>query len=188
MSKISATILAGGKSKRFGLDKSMYIYKGKPLIEYVIDIVKTAIEDISIIADNGDRFEYLGFPVFPDLVHEIGPLGGIYTALSTSKTEKVFIFACDMPNLNKNLIEYMISISNNYDIIIPFLNSNYETLHAIYSHNCLKHIKKYIKEGKRKITGFFDKVNVRRMLNDEIEKYSDSSLIFKNINYIEDFD
>ena len=82
MSKISATILAGGKSKRFGLDKSMYIYKGKPLIEYVIDIVKTAIEDISIIADNGDRFEYLGFPVLPDLVHEIGPLGGIYTALS----------------------------------------------------------------------------------------------------------
>ena len=188
MNNISASILAGGKSKRFGRDKLLYIYKGKPLIEHVIDVVIQIIKEVNIVSDDRERLKYLGFPIIPDIIPNIGPLGGIFSTLNYSNTKKVFVFACDMPHLNAEFIEYMISISQSHEIIVPFVDNNYEALHAIYSRKCLRHIKNHIANGERRIVTFFDKVDVRRVYEEEINRYSDASLIFKNINYIGDIE
>ena len=46
---ISGFIIAGGKSRRFGEDKSGYIYEGKPLIKHVYDIFSEVLDEIYII-------------------------------------------------------------------------------------------------------------------------------------------
>ena len=164
----------------------MYIYQDRALIEHVIGILQLTFKNIAIIADETEKFKYLGLPTYPDIIQNLGPIGGIYTALSRSKTEKIFLTACDMPYLNKNFIRYMISVSSDFDAVVPFINNNYESLHAIYSVNCLTPIKKWIDSENLRIISFFDDIRLRRVLENEITQFADIRKIFKNINYLED--
>lgn len=184
--KITACIIAGGQSKRFGQDKLFYKVNGIALIEYVINILKLVFSDIIIIANDKEKFSFLNISVFTDLIPGLGPLGGIFTALKHSTTEKTFCFAGDLPNLNAQFIKYMISVSSGHDIVVPFVNGYYEPLHSIYSKNCLMHIENTISSGNKQVLHIYDKCNVKLISQEEINKFAPPKLIFKNINYIED--
>ncbi len=75
---MQAAILAGGKSKRFGLNKLFYRIDGKPLILYTIErLLKVErIDDIFLITskENAEWLRHLGFEI---LVDEF-PAGLIY--------------------------------------------------------------------------------------------------------------
>jgi molybdopterin-guanine dinucleotide biosynthesis protein A len=184
---ITAFVIAGGKSKRFGSDKLLYEFRGRPVIKHVVDSLAGVFSEIVIIADDIDKFGFLGLQVHADIIKGIGPVGGIYTALSISKTGKIFCFAGDMPNLDPLFIRFMIDLPGDYDVIVPYTGNNYyEALHAIYSKNCLQLLKDNISKGDYKIINMFNSCHTRRIDRAEIEKHSGNKELFKNINYIED--
>ncbi|MCU0847459.1 MAG: molybdenum cofactor guanylyltransferase [Spirochaetes bacterium] len=185
-SSASAFILAGGKSQRFGSNKAVSILDGKPIISHVIDAVYSVIKNISIIANKPEDFRFLNLPVYQDLIMDIGPLGGIYTALSLSATRKSFIVACDMPGIEPRLIEWMVMESSGYDIVVPLLNGNYEPLHAVYDRSCLPATGKIIHDGGRQPAALYSQVKTRAVTLEEIKKFADPSRIFRNINYRSD--
>ena len=94
--KYTAIILAGGKSSRMGSDKGLVLLNGKPMISYIIEILKKMQIPIIIISNN-ENYKQFGLPVFADIIKEKGPLGGIYTGLKNSKTESNIIVSCDVP-------------------------------------------------------------------------------------------
>lgn len=183
---ITAYIIAGGKSARFGSDKSLHIINGLPLIEHVMLSLKPVFSRIEIISNDSNKFKFLGLPCFPDIIPGLGPIGGLYTALSYSTTDKIFITACDMPYLNTGFISHMVSRSVDYDVVVPCIQEFYETLHAIYSKRCLVPVQNSIMDGQRQIFRFFKDVKVLKISKEEIAAYADPSLIFKNINAVED--
>jgi molybdenum cofactor guanylyltransferase len=185
---ISAYILAGGKSSRFGEDKALFKYRGKPLIEHVIEAAALTFTRIAIVGSNAEKFKYLGLPIHEDIITGIGPLGGVYTSLQHAATQRIFIFACDMPDLNTGLMRYMVEHSDCFDVVVPKINGLYEPLHAIYSKSCIAPIETLLQEGKRQIFKFFDKVTVRPVTVDEIRAYADPETVFRNINFRNDAD
>ena len=184
--KISAFILAGGKSKRFKQDKSLYPYEGKPLIQHVYDMIEPVFSKVCIIADDGDKYNFLNADIHPDIIPGLGAIGGLYTALEIAEESRAFLLPCDMPSINTEFISYMLSIPDEYDLIIPELGGHYEPLHAIYKKTCLKPLKDLIDSGDKKIINFFKDVNMRTITEDEICHYDDPFLMFRNINYKED--
>lgn len=183
MEAIEAFILAGGKSSRFGSDKTLHVFKGKPLIEHVIGSLQPLFQTISIVANDTDKYNYLTLPVYTDIIPDLGPLGGIYTALKYSKTDYIFVCAADMPFLNQEFIGFMLQIPLIYDCIIPSWEGNTEPLHAIYSKRCIPHIEKLIEEKNYKISFLFEKIEMRYILEDELMFYAqDPSELFYNIN------
>jgi len=183
MEAIEACILAGGKSSRFGSDKTLHLFKGRPLIEHVLHSIKPLFQTISIIANDTDKYNYLTIPVYPDIIPGLGPLGGIYTALKCSATDYIFVCAADMPFLNQEFIAFMLQIPHMYDCIIPCWARNTEPLHAVYSKQCIPHIEKLIKEKKYKISFLFEQVRMRYIMDDELIFYAeDPSELFYNIN------
>ena len=185
---ITAFIIAGGRSRRFGRDKLLHEYRGKPIIKHAVDSLASVFADIVIIANEVEKFSFLGLPVYVDIIQGIGPIGGIYTALSNLKTEKAFCFAGDMPNIDPGFIEYMIAVSGDYDVVVPHVDNYYEALHTIYSKRCLVLMKENISKGDYKIINLFDHCSIRRIEQAEIENHSSAKEIFKNINYINDID
>lgn len=183
---ITAFVIAGGKSTRFGQDKLVYKLNGIPILEHVTGILKTIFSRIIIIGDTLEKFAYLGLESHSDLIKGIGPIAGIYTALMISKTNKNFCVAGDLPYLNAGLIEYMISVSDNYDITVPFVNGYFEALHAIYSKNCIEYIKGNMAKGNNQIIQFYERCIIRKVEEHEIKKITDTALIFKNINSLKD--
>ncbi|MFC1670230.1 molybdenum cofactor guanylyltransferase [Spirochaetota bacterium] len=185
---ISAFILAGGKSKRFGQDKSKYLYKNKPLIKHAYDALSPVFDDISIIGNEASDYDIPGIKIYSDIIPGLGPIGGIYTALNNSKAPRSFICPCDMPFINSEFIEYMVSIPNEYDLIIPEVSGFLEPLHAIYSKNCITPLKSLIDNKINKVIEIVDKVELRKVNEDEITFFDDPEKIFQNINYMEDIE
>jgi len=183
---IKCCIIAGGKSGRFGSDKSLHVFNGKPMIQHTYDAVKPVFGEIFIIAPDVEKFSFLDAKVIPDIIPGLGPIGGIFTAVESLDLERVFIFPCDMPFINTDFIRYMTDIPDYYDIIVPEVNGRYQPLHAIYSKKCADGIKIKIEQKDYRMSGFYEGYNIRKVNEGEIEFYDDPLNMFRNINFRED--
>ena len=61
-----------------------------------------------------------------------GSLGGIYTGLAAASNPWIFVVACDMPFLDTNLIEHMLSLRARHDVVVPVVEGHPEPTHAAY--------------------------------------------------------
>ena len=82
MHQIAGIVLAGGRSSRFGSDKGLHPYQGKPLAEHAIDILRPNFPTLIVSTNNPDAYAYLDLPMVTDIYPGCGPIGGIYSALS----------------------------------------------------------------------------------------------------------
>jgi molybdenum cofactor guanylyltransferase len=78
----SGAVLAGGASKRFGEDKALFPYRGKPLLQWVLESLQGAQERF-VVANR--PYEGFGVPVYPDLLPGADSLSGLHSALSHAR-------------------------------------------------------------------------------------------------------
>lgn len=182
MTSLTVAIQAGGKSSRMGTDKAFVPFRGRPLIATVIDAVAGLGDELILITNKPDDYAHLGLPMFGDLYPETGPLGGIYTALRCAAHPYVLTVACDMPWLNRPLLEYMAGLRRTADVIVPRWDKYPEPLHAVYSQACLEPIREKLEAEQYKITAFFGRVRVRFVDRQEIERFDPDGRSFANVN------
>ena len=128
-----------------------------------------------------------GIEVVSDIMPDKGPLGGIYTALVKSQGLYNFVFACDMPFINPDLIDYMVDKAEGVDIVVPRWQGKFEPLHAIYSKRCIEPIKIQLEKNDLKITNFFSQLNLKIIEQEEVERFGHSGTLFLNINTQEEY-
>ncbi len=185
---MNGIILAGGKSKRLGTDKTVLDFGGKMLTEVVLEAVSTVADDIVIVTNSPHLFSGLPARLTSDIEVGAGPLGGILSGLLVSEQLHNLVVACDMPFLNVELLRYMKSLTEGFDVVIPRLEGTLEPLHAIYSKVCIEPIRAFLAQHNFKIIEFFEiiellgEVKVRYVEQDEIERFDPSHLSFFNIN------
>ena len=185
---ITGVILSGGKSIRMGENKAFLEIRGKRIIEHTVDVLQRMCNQVILVTNELLEYSYLDLEIAVDLIPKSGPLVGIHTGLFYSSHSYSFITACDMPFLNRKVIEYMLTIKKNYDVVIPHLNDGYHPLHALYSKRCLKCIEELISEDNLKITDFFNRVKVREVPSDEIISLDPDLRSFLNINTPKDLE
>lgn len=192
---MNAIILAGGNNSRMEQNKALLKLNGESLIVRIINRIKEHFDKVIIMSDSLSSYADLGvYPVSnngvyleKDLVKGRGPLGGIYSGLKTSSSFYNFFFACDLPFINPELVEFMKRESSGYALTIPRTREGYfHPLHAIYSKECLPPIEEQFKENIFKVANFFSKVKVNYIEEEEIEEFN-PYLSFYNINTWEDY-
>jgi molybdopterin-guanine dinucleotide biosynthesis protein A len=181
--EITGYITAGGKSRRFEEDKSLYPYRGKPLIQHVYEVLRSIFPRVCVIADEGAKYSFLDADIIPDRVKGFGPLGGLYTALAHTAADRIFFCGCDMPNLSRDLIGHMAALSAGYDVVVPAVPKGYEPLHAMYAKRCLHLVEKSIEAGRRRLIAFYSEVKVRKVTVEEMQRFGDWEHMLYNINY-----
>ncbi|NOR46061.1 MAG: NTP transferase domain-containing protein [Candidatus Delongbacteria bacterium] len=185
---ISCAILAGGKSKRMnGVNKALIEIGSANNLEKIINISnKLFAETLLITNDNLPYKKYDNIKLFSDIYKDIGPLGGIHSALKNSSYKSVFFFSNDMPFVNIDIVQEEIRIFEKFkcDIIIPRINKFIEPLHAIYSVSILETLEEHIKTADNYwIRSIFDKVNVNYW---DLEDNKVNRKAFTNINTQQD--
>ena len=185
---LTVAIMAGGQSSRMGKDKSFVLFEGRPMIEVVIDAVAGLGDETLLITNKPDEYAHLNLPMVSDVYPDHGSLGGIFTAVHTASHPHTLVVACDMPWLNRPLLEHMIALRESADVIVPRWEKYPEPLHAIYSKACLNPIEAKLKEKRLKITGFFGEVDVQFVDREEIERFDRNGRSFANINSPEDLE
>jgi molybdopterin-guanine dinucleotide biosynthesis protein A len=182
--KISGVILAGGSNKRFGgITKANVIIGGETIISRIISAIRDLFDEIIIVTNKPKEFqEFIQYIIVEDQYLKAGPLGGIHAALKASSEDAIFVFAGDMPFLNKEIISDQINefSKRQHDVLIPEVDKFIEPLHAIYRKSVLSHLEKFLSEGKsRAVRDFLSEVNVDYL---QMPKTDKTEIAFANIN------
>jgi molybdopterin-guanine dinucleotide biosynthesis protein A len=184
---VTGIILAGGKGRRIAANKALLPVGNRPIIVDTMNTLRSLFNDILIITNTPEAYTFIAAEKVRDLIPEKGPLGGLYTGLTVSRTEYSFVVACDMPFLNTDLILYMLDHCEGFDVVVPHSVDGLEPLHAIYSKNCLEPILRHVEKGDLKIQSFFGEVKVKHIPHTEIERFDPELRTFFNINDREDY-
>jgi molybdenum cofactor guanylyltransferase len=183
---VSGLVLAGGRSRRLGMDKALLHIDGQWLLQRTVKTLQMICEDVWIIANNGERLSVLGVPIVADSRPGTGVLGGIYTGLTCMSCECGVFVACDMPLLSLSLLQYMVSVAFGYDVVIPRVAGEIEPLHALYNKSCLAPIEVALEKGELRPRAFFPAVRVRYVEQEEVEAFDPELRSIININTPQD--
>jgi molybdopterin-guanine dinucleotide biosynthesis protein A len=172
-----------------GINKAFLEIDGTRLIDNILAVYQKIFSEIIIVTN--DPLSYTEFSetlIVTDIYKEKGALGGIYTGLFYATYDYSFVVACDMPFLNEDFIIYLTGQIGKHDIIVPELSEGFQPLHAIYSRNCLSHIKKLLIADKFKITGFYKEVRLLSIPEEKIKPFSKDERLFLNVNTRKDLE
>lgn len=182
---VTAYILAGGKSSRMGKDKGLILFNGKAIIQHIIEKLQPVTDKVVIISNN-PAYDKFGVEVIEDLIRNLGPAGGIFTALSHSQNEKNLILSCDTPFITTEAIEYIFQHSDLSQISWPIYDGKIEPLFGVYSKSCLAKWEKLIHNGILKLQEIASNFNLNQLNVDNNPLFNKN--IFTNINTPEDFE
>ncbi len=179
---MTGIILAGGKSRRMGENKAFLDAGGVSLFERVYGVFTEIFRDIIIVTNDARPFERYGAHLQQDILQDKGALGGLYTGLVHSASYHAFCTACDMPLLNPGVIKYMVKERDAYDVIVPKTRDGLHPLHAIYSKQCLRPMRRLLDRDDLRIVNFFPQVRVRYIGETEIRKFDPHMRSLINVN------
>lgn len=147
---LAIIILIGGQSIRFGSDKGLFEFKGKPLVSYQLDTLNQLDYNIFLIANSKQQvanyiekinYELITAFIIDDqeILSDQGihtPMLGLYSAfkeLNLLGYKKVFVMSCDIPLIKNEVVKFLIKESKESDCCIPQWDNGFlEPLFAIY--------------------------------------------------------
>ena len=113
---ISAIVLAGGRSSRFGRDKLAEPVDGRPLLHHAIDAVRPiAAEIIVVAAPDASPALPPGVTLVHDAVAFEGPLAGLLAGLAATSSPTVLVVGGDMPALSMEVLGSMVALLTEWD-------------------------------------------------------------------------
>ena len=170
-----------------GRDKALVPLAGRPMIEHVMTRLTGLGDELLITSNQPDELDYLGAPIFTDEEPGAGALPGLRTALEAAKGDRVLVVACDMPFVNRLLLEHLLALGKAADVVVPVWEERYQTMHAVYSRKkCLNAVEEALAEGDQRMISFYSQVKVRPVPSEEVAAIDAEGLSFFNVNTPED--
>ena len=189
---ILAVVLAGGKSKRFGRDKSQVKLGSKILIDYILTEIIDLYKDILIVTN--EPIKYLNsnkISITSDIKKGLGPLGGVFTAMKWVKDNKknyewISTFPTDTPffkkeHLNKFYKEINLEKS---DLFFMKSKNTRHNIFGLWSIELFQRLELALDKGDRKVEHWANEIGVKT-IDFEHENNKDP---FFNINTEEDLE
>ncbi len=211
---LSAVVLCGGRSRRFGRDKGLALLRGRPLVAYALEQLDQISTDVWISTNRPEAYEGLGRPMVADRHADCGPLGGLHAALHAIRHDRLVMVSCDMPHFSIRLLRFLCDCMHGCDVAVPVhrgagvprgtvaleggrpsarrqeeARELIEPLHAVYARTCLPAVTAALERGERRVVSFFPEVRVCEVAEQRWPKgCGPSGRIFANINTPEDLE
>ena len=189
---ILGVVLAGGKSKRFGDDKTTAKLGNKSLLDHTIEKIEKKFDEILIISNN-EKHISIKKNVFltKDLIEgHLGPLVGVLSAMEWIKKHKknynwIATFPCDTPFFDENLVDKIMNCPKNSSKKLFFLKSGNRrhNIFGLWSLELKDILLEDINKGHRKVEEWANKVG-----SEIIEINDENDYNFLNINTKEDLE
>jgi len=186
---ILPVVLAGGKSERFGEDKSQALLGDKMLIDFILSEVINEFDEILIVANNpikhlvSDKIKKIR-----DLKKNLGPLGGVFSAMkwiknNHKKYQWIVTFPSDTPFFKINTLNEFFDKVNEKESELFFMkfNEKRHNIFGLWSINLIDQLEKDLENGSRKVEKWANNIGVK-IINMSFDKDDP----FFNINTLED--
>lgn len=179
----SAAILAGGNSTRMGTDKALLDWNGRPLLAHIATRLTSWFDQVVIIANRSEPYQFVNLPILPDGAPGLGPLGGLEAALRTAGHPHLFLCACDMPYLSEELVRYLVTLTAGpFDAVVPVVGGRFEPLCAVYATDILPQVRSLLAGSDRGLKTLLSQVRVRPVTEAEWSRFGPADQLFFNCN------
>ncbi len=195
--QVSAFILTGGASTRMGKAKELLEFGGEPLILRIARTIEPLVSSVTAVGPS-ERYAALGLQVIEDQQFGIagergkspGPLAGIASALSASRTDWNLILACDLPYLSRQWADWLLARTtvSNGQIIMPRTKGGSEPLAAVYRRQCAEPIIAALRRGVRKVTDATEQLRTEFVTEREWRHIDSDGRMLRNMNTPEDYE
>ena len=186
---ILGVVLAGGKSQRFGEDKSQVKLGDKLLIDYILSEIIDEFNEVLVVSNNFIDFKQSEkISLIKDFKKDLGPLGGVLTAMKWVKDNNkdyqwISTFPVDTPFFKNEILKDFLKRINIEEGKLFFINSN-DTRHNIFglwSLDLMDKLREDLDKGERKVEVWANSIGVKN-INMKFENKDP----FFNINTKED--
>ena len=146
-----AIVLAGGRSTRFGSDKSLALLRGEPLLAHVLRACAKRFGEVLLVAKEPARYgSFCGDArLVRDRASASTPLAGLEAGLAASTTEVAFCCAGDMPfAVDAALLDALFAALEGHDAAVPVNGGHLQPLCSLYRRDiCLAAATSALAEG-----------------------------------------
>ncbi|MDO4338449.1 MAG: molybdenum cofactor guanylyltransferase [Eubacteriales bacterium] len=184
INRISAGILAGGKSTRMGENKARLKLNDQSFMEKIAWECR-GFSELLISVDSMEKYQDIPYRMVEDELMGYGPLEGIFQLVRACTEEYIFIAATDMPFLNAEFLNLLCTqLEGTEDCLTLTKEKRPEPLCSIYSKKLLPVLQEMRAQSIRKPRLLFDRVNTRYV---ELEALGVSPELVSNINTPEEY-
>ena len=165
VTKLTAIVLAGGRSLRMGQDKALIRIQGVPLLQLVCGIAGSCADTVYVVTPWQERYQHLLLPKC-QLIREVplfgavgeeqppnGPLIGFAQGLAHVETEWVLLLACDLPKLQVSVLQewtaFLDGVGDGAIAALAHHPKGWEPLCGFYHRRCLPNLLDFIHQGGR---------------------------------------
>ena len=168
-----------------GRDKALIELDGKTLLQKAVDFCSTFCDEVLISSDS-ENHRVEGVRTIPDQFKDCGPMSGIYSCLKESSNEWNFVLSVDVPFVEQEFVDFLISTVSGFDAVVPVQAGKKEPLIALYNKRTSSQFESTIKTGNYKLHFLLQELKTHFADSDEwIKRYP---RLFNNLNFPEDID
>lgn len=143
-------ILAGGEASRMGgRAKGVTHVGGMRIIDRVAIALRAVVDDLLLVSGRPDASSWLpGVPVLADERPGLGPIGGIVTALRSTRAD-VLVVGWDMPFVTTRLLAPLLRGASAAPIVLWHRAGEVQPLCGLYRTSSLRGLEGAIASGER---------------------------------------
>jgi molybdopterin-guanine dinucleotide biosynthesis protein A len=188
---VAGIILAGGRSRRMGVDKATLDWHGQPLLNHVVKVLAPQVSPLVLaVKPDQDGTDLLlpAVTICPDETSYQGPLLAFQHAqLLVPRSCPVFLTGCDYPCLSGDIVETLHSRLGTFDAVVPRVGGHAHPLLAVYQPSIRLALDAVIKAGKQSMKALLDVLEVRWIDDEEWATLDPHQTILRNVNTPEDY-
>jgi molybdenum cofactor guanylyltransferase len=130
---ISAALLAGGESRRMGREKATILFRGKPLWQIQLDLLRALNpKEILVSARTDPVWRPADAHFVSDIPPSRGPLSGLAASLDRMCGTHLLALAVDMPLISEKYLRHLCDKIESHVGVVPRIHGRAEPLAAIY--------------------------------------------------------
>lgn len=189
---VTAAVLAGGRSMRMGVDKTLLPVDGASLLSRVVAAVGGVCAHTVVVTNREEQIAEAGLPrdtaVLIDEVPFQGPLGGLVTALKGAPDDWVLAVAADIPWLEPDVVRALWAARDGAQVVVPVTEKGLEPLLALYSRDCLAAARHVLASGRRRLVAMFPELKVVELPLESLRAADPELRSLVNVNTPEDLE
>jgi molybdenum cofactor guanylyltransferase len=192
--RVGAYVLAGGGSTRFGRDKALVEFAGKPMLARMIELLRSFANDVKFVSAAG-KYTDFETEIVEDRWPDEGPLGGIVTALlHTQENEPAcewnVIVSCDMPFLTADWMKFLAERAANSDaqVVLPHSEHGPEPLCACWRTSAVATLQPAFERGVRRVTQGISLLRAEVLDGRYWKRFDSAGRLFWNMNTAADYE
>jgi molybdopterin-guanine dinucleotide biosynthesis protein A len=192
MAELTGIVLAGGKSRRMGVDKASLMLDGVSLLQRCVDQLGLVVDELVLVGAPGRALPAvvsdLPMRTVEDPVEGEGPLMGMAVGLESASAPVAVVVAVDMPLLEPELLRLLAKrVDETHRWVVPIADGRPQPLCSAFSVEALGVIRAHLEAGDRAPMALAAELDAYRMQAEEWSTVDAEGRSFLNVNTPEEF-